>query len=100
MYVYDTLTEALESLKQRGFTEDLSLHHDRLECAAKEVRIHPEDFTIVEVYRFEGMSNPDDSSVVYAIESKLGLKGTLVDAYGTYAENMSEEMINKLKMLH
>lgn len=42
------------------------------------------------------MTNPDDSSVLYVIESKDGnRKGTLVSAYGMYSEGMSEEMIQK-----
>jgi hypothetical protein len=38
------------------------------------------------------MSNPDDNSVLFAIESNDGLKGTLLDAYGVYAENLTPEM--------
>ena len=52
------------------------------------------------MYRFEGDSSPDDNSVLYAIESKGGIKGVLVDAYGTYAEAMSPEMAMKLKQKH
>ncbi len=36
-------------------------------------------------YRFEGISDPDDMAIVYAVESRSGLRGTLVDAFGTYA---------------
>jgi hypothetical protein len=39
----------------------------------------------VEHYRFEGASDPDDMSVVYAIESAGGPKGIIADAFGTYA---------------
>jgi hypothetical protein len=42
-----------------------------------------------EFYRFEGMTNPDDSSILFAISSSDGLKGTLGDAYGVYAENLN-----------
>ncbi|MGH7300220.1 MAG: hypothetical protein ACREKQ_05850 [Candidatus Rokuibacteriota bacterium] len=31
------------------------------------------------------MSDPDDASIVYAIETRGGTKGLLVDAFGTYA---------------
>jgi hypothetical protein len=48
------------------------------------------------MYRFEGDSNPDDSSIVYAISSNTGLKGTLVDAYGAYSENLNFDMAKKL----
>jgi hypothetical protein len=43
------------------------------------------------------MSSTDDNSVLYAIHSKKGIKGLLVDAYGVYAENISEAMRKKLR---
>ncbi len=63
-----------------------------MECPSIKLEIHPEDFEVDETYRFEGMSSTDDNSVLYAISSKNGLKGLLVDAYGVYAENILEEM--------
>ena len=56
-----------------------------------------EDFDVDETHRFEGMSSTDDNSVLYAISSKDGIKGLLVDAYGVYAENISEAMRKKLR---
>ena len=44
-----------------------------------------EDLTIREFHRFEGVSDPDDMSIVYAIESRDGTRGTLVDAFGVYS---------------
>ena len=98
MRTYDTLTEALNDLKERGYTEDFSLRPYCLECKAKEIEIHPENFVVDEFYRFEGMTNPDDNSVLFAITSSDGLKGTLVDAYGVYAENLSPEMSTSLHL--
>ena len=63
-------------------------------------QIWTEDFEVDEFYRFEGMSSTDDNSILYAISSKNGIKGLLVDAYGVYSENLNEKMIQKLKMKH
>ena len=76
---YQSLVDALEDLKLRGYTNDFNLRPQCMECTALQLQLHPEDFEILEVYRFEGMSNPDDNSVVYAIKSRDGLKGVLVD---------------------
>lgn len=47
------------------------------------------------------MTDLADSSVVYAISSNIGnLKGVLVDGYGVYAENVSPDLLNKLKIHH
>jgi hypothetical protein len=46
----------------------------------------PRDLVIREVHRFEGVSDPDDMEVLYAIESASGVRGTLADAFGVYAD--------------
>ena len=97
MKSYDTLSEAVQDLQRRGYTYDFNLKPHCLECASLKLEIHPEDFKVDEVHRFEGMSSTDDNSILYAISSKNGIKGTLVDAYGVYAENISEEMRKKLR---
>lgn len=96
MYTYNTLVEAIDDLKQRGYTYDFNLGADRVSCPALELELHPEQFSVEEVYRFEGMSNPDDNAVVYAIAGHDGVRGVLVDAYGPYAEALTPEMARKL----
>lgn len=97
MYSYDTLVEALKDLQERGYTHDFNLKPDSLACTSLKLEINPEDFHVDEVHRFEGMSSTDDNSIVYAITASTGIKGTLVDAYGVYSENISEEMRRKLR---
>jgi hypothetical protein len=98
MYAYDTVTDAVSGLKQRGFTADFNLKDNCLVC--HEDKFNIEDFEIVETYRFEGPSDPADEAVVYAIESKTGLKGILVNGYGAYDDAMSSEMARKLELHH
>jgi len=95
---YNTLSEAVNALVQKGYTADFSIKPECLHCASLDLNLHPEEFKIDEFYRFEGMSNPDDNSVVYAISSNDGsIKGLLVDAYGVYAENLTPSMIESLR---
>lgn len=101
MPAYDTLSGALEDLKERGYTLDFNINLDQIVCHTDGTSLRPEEFQITEVYRFEGDSNPDDEEVVYAVSSHDGsCKGVLVSAYGTYAENASDEMIQKLSVHH
>lgn len=99
---YDTMVEALEGLKAQGFQYDFNLSSNGIQSTIDEktVVLSPSEFDIVEVHRFEGMTNPSDMSILYAIESKGGLKGTLVNAYGVYADTLSNEMIDKLDTRH
>jgi len=98
MKTFDTLTEAINDLKGRGYKNDFNLHPDRIECSALTLKLTPEEFHVDEVHRFEGMTNPDDNTVLYAISSTKGVKGLLVDAYGVYSESLSSIMIEKLRV--
>lgn len=95
---YDTLSEATNDLLKKGYGEDLNIKPDCLECLTSKLQLHPEDFEVDAFYRFEGMSNPDDNSIVYAISGKNGVKGILVDAYGLYSTSLNEAMVQKLKI--
>lgn len=92
---YDTVTEAINGLRARGFGLDFNLLENCLVC--NDEKFNVDDFEIVETYRFEGDTDPSDEAVVYAIESKNGLKGILVNGYGISASPMSGEMEKKLR---
>ena len=96
MKYYDNLVEASTDLKARGYVHDFNLKSNCFECSSLNLQLHPEDFEIKETYRFEGMSDPGDNSVIYAIKSKGGIMGTLIDAYGVYAEALTPEMAAKM----
>jgi hypothetical protein len=96
MKVFETLTEAITDLRKRGYVHDFNLHSEWIACQQLNLQLKPADFHVDEVHRFEGMNNPDDSSILFAIQSPDGVKGVLVDAYGAYAEALSSEMIKRL----
>ena len=78
--------------------EDFNLKSNCIECAALNIQLSPEDFEIEHMLRCEGMTNPDDASILYAIASTHGeVKGLLVDAYGVYADSLTNDMIQKLR---
>ncbi len=94
MYTYETVSEAVNGLKKRGFNLDFNLSENCIIC--NDQQYDPEDFEITEVYRFEGETDPADEAVVYAVESKKGDKGILVNGYGPTSNVMSAEMAKKL----
>jgi len=93
---YDTVTEAVNGLHQRGFSVDFNLQENCLVCNDDKFDVN--NFEIVEVYRFEGDSDPSDEAIVYAIESFNGMKGVLVNGYGISADAMTTEMSQKLNI--
>ncbi len=96
---YDTVTEAVKGLKERGYTIDFNIAFDKLMCSQNKICLHPDEFEITEVHRFEGDSNPDDEDIVYAVESKdKKIKGVITSAFGLYADPVSNKIIQKLSM--
>jgi hypothetical protein len=100
MYTYDTVSQAVNGLKQRGFNYDFNFDSDVIICKEASITLRPSEFEITEVYRYEGDSDPADEAVVYAIESKQGHKGILVNGYGISTDAISDDLVKKLKVVH
>lgn len=91
---YATVTEAIEQLRAKGFTLDLNLKKNQFMTGGQ---AYPADeFEIVDLYRYEGESDPGDEATVYALASKSGLKGIFVSGYGVSADEESEEVLKQL----
>ena len=91
---YGTVTEALEAFKKQGFLIDFNLEENFL--THNNEKYHPEDFEIVDVYRYEGNTDPADEASVYALQSKTGVKGVYVTGYGASPDNLITKILNKL----
>jgi hypothetical protein len=81
-----TLSSCINKLSSDGYIEQFKVSEDGLLSSSKEKKYRPEQVHVLNFFRFEGSSDPDDSSILYAIETDGGEKGTLTDAYGTYAD--------------
>ena len=96
---YDTVVDALSGLKAEGYTHDFNIDFDKIKCDEHNICLHPDEFEITKVFRFEGETNPADEDVVYAVQSKDGsIKGTITSAFGIYADSISNAMIQKLSI--
>jgi hypothetical protein len=91
---YATVTEAVEQLRQQGFTLDLNLEESFL--ISGENKYPADEFEIVDLYRYEGASDPADEAIVYALASASGIKGILVSGYGASTDDASTEALKKL----
>ena len=100
MKAYETVSEATNDLKKRGYTIDFNLRENRIMYGDGGRSLGADEFEIAEVHRFEGMTDPADEAVVYAIVSTDGLKGVLVNGYGIYAEKVSTDLAKKLNFQH
>lgn len=95
---FGTLSETNNALIELGYTHDFNVREECLVCHQLEMTLSPDDFEIDKAYRFEGASNPDDQSVLYAISSpKYNIRGTLVNGYGVSADEATDQLIAKLR---
>lgn len=95
-----TLVACINSLVQAGFTEDYKITSGKLKALKRERIYSPEEVKILNFYRFEGDSDPADNSILYAIETTDGSKGTLVDAYGPYADSKISAFIHQVEEIN
>ena len=98
MESYETLSEAMTALKKQGYTEDLNLENNCLECIAGKEKLLPHEFVIDKSFRFDVNEDPSDQAVLYAISSPAhNIKGLLVNGVGVYSNEITNEMLEKLK---
>ena len=83
---YTGLAQTIHDLQKKGFTANFGLLDHVFTDVESRRTFTADQLDIVDHRRFEGMSDPDDMSVLYAIESSDGTKGIIVDAFGTYAD--------------
>lgn len=98
---YNTVTEAINGLKSKGYSIDFNILYDKdcLICSQHQIELSEDEFQVEGVFRFDGPSDPGDEMVVYAIASKkFNVKGVLVNAYGVYSEIKSSKLVSKLKL--
>ncbi|SFD75004.1 hypothetical protein SAMN05518672_10356 [Chitinophaga sp. CF118] len=97
---FDTVTESINWLMALGYEHDFNLDNDCLCYENGKKKLTPEQFQIDKVFRFEGMTDPGDENIVYAISSNdHTIKGILVSAFGMYSDSVSDEMVRKLSII-
>jgi len=82
-----------------GYDDDFKITDKGLKSLKTEKVYQPDDINVINFFRFEGQSDPNDNTIMYVIETSDGLKGTLVDAYGAYADRQVSEFMNHVESI-
>ncbi|VTP93255.1 Uncharacterised protein [Sphingobacterium daejeonense] len=96
---YDTLSEAVNDLQKMGYNEDFLVQEDGecLFCVGQSLELSPDEFVIDEIFRFEGMTDPGDESILFAISSKDNLiKGLVINSFGAEFSFRSSKLVEEL----
>ena len=82
------MEKCVRKLEEKGYTDQFRVEKKHLVLLTdKKKKYKPKDVKAVNFFRFEGISDPDDMSILFAIETCDGRKGTLIDAYGNYSDD-------------
>ncbi len=80
-----------------GYTDNLKVNKQGLYVTGKDKIYTPGEVQIIDFSRFEGQSDPADNAIMYVIETDDGVKGVLIDAYGTYADENVNKFITEVE---
>ncbi|MGV3541331.1 MAG: hypothetical protein ACO1OQ_16060 [Rufibacter sp.] len=93
-------TKVEAKLRKEGYTEDFRVTEDgRLATFSGNKAYSVNDVKIVDFYRFEGETNPDDMAILYALECNDGTKGTISNSYGPYADQSIDAFLKEVEDL-
>ena len=95
-----TLAATIDHLNRLGFTGHFGVIADGLREFGTGATFRVAELRICDCYRFEGLSDPGDMAIVYAIESRTGVRGTLVDACGVYSNPAISEFMARVAAGH
>ena len=82
-----TLSQVMNQLKGKGMDSEFRLADSGLGLVnSSNGKLYSiSDLRIIRTYRFEGDSNPSDSSILYLIQANDDAVGYIIDAYGAYS---------------
>ncbi len=86
MHEMTTVSTVLEKLRVKKSDKEFRMTPDGF-TPGNNKYYNPEDLKIIRTYRFEGASDPSDSSIIYLLEANDGLIGYSLDAYGVYSDH-------------
>ncbi len=94
-----TLVECHTKLLADGYKEEFTIADNLLKAVSTGKLYTPAEVSIINFFRFEGQTDPGDSSIMYVLETKDGTKGTLVDAYGPDADGDKTTFIREVEKI-
>ena len=95
-----SLVTVLNKVHKDGYKTDFKVTEDgRLSTMDDKESFTAEQVRIIDFYRFEGETNPEDMSILYVVETTSGLKGSITNSYGPYADEGIDTFMKQVEDL-
>ena len=91
------MKEVMSDLAEQGFTHSFRIEKNRLVSNESKQSFAADEVSLVEHYRFEGESDPGDASILYALKTSTGEKGTVINTYGAGADLETNEFLEQIE---
>jgi len=79
-------TDKIKAYEAKGYTANYQMIEGNFTELESQRSFSAKEIKIVDEYRYEGQSNPDDNSILYILEVPNKSKGTLLMPYGPMAD--------------
>ena len=91
------MSEIISSLQKEGHSKDFDVNKQGDLIVLNSDKVYkPKEIEILKVYRFEGMSNPADSAILYLLKTNDNLTGTIIDSYGAENSARTSDFLKQL----
>ena len=91
----DTVVDAIAALEQEGYEAQMAIDESG-NIVSGDRHWTADEVTVERTIRFEGMSDPDDESMVMAVRTDDGSTGTLTLPYGPDATGSQADTVRAL----
>jgi len=88
----------IDEYVEKGYTSSYKLEDGKIKDLQTDKSFDPKGVTIVESFRYEGMSNPSDMTIMYALHTSDGHKGTLLLPYGPNSDAELDEFMKAVTL--
>lgn len=90
------LSKTIDKLEKKGFKDQLKYEDHHLLNLNTKSTYTADQIIACEEFRFEGMTNPSDMSILFAITFDDQTKGTLTAAYGPQGDIDLIQFMNEI----
>jgi hypothetical protein len=78
-----TISQVLEKLQRRGYSENFKACRSGMRVIPMNIFVDPEYLVVDDIFRFEGETDLDEEAIIFALHCpKNNLKGTYLVAFG------------------